>query len=91
MTKKLKSDLLKVGELIVRGESSCICDATGINNIYSYEWQKTNEAQLIRPTIKTDYWWGIETMGEPFYFDSCRQARLIGIAMMLTMPKEMYR
>lgn len=35
------------------------------------------------------YWWGQKTMGSPFYSEECRNARLLGIAFMLTMPEDM--
>ena len=52
----------------------------------SDEWQDCEEAKMIDPN--ETFWWGLVTMGVQLSFPEARGARLTGIAMMLTMPKE---
>lgn len=78
MTTKQRAQLLRAGELIAIGLHTCICTtmpSMGLDHI--------EEGFLIDPG--TAYWWGY---GSTHAHEEHRQARLIGIAMMLTMPKE---
>lgn len=80
MNSEIKEDLLRVGEEIADYRNSAICDVIG------REWQDTKEAKMLNPGEV--FWWGRATMNEPYYSLECRNARLLGIAMMVTMPKE---
>lgn len=87
MTKQQKADLLRAGERIASKEKFSICGAIGSN------FRESEEAQMINPRKYKEYkytmwWWSRHTMDESFVSENCRNARLIGIAMMLTMPKE---
>lgn len=94
LTERQKKDLFKAGNLIVESKKDTICNA--LAEIVSdptekniTDWQLTEEAKMIRQIdSKSPFWWGVDTIG--YYFDSsnARGARLIGIAMMLTMPDE---
>jgi hypothetical protein len=89
MTKKMKKDLIRAAELIATNKENTICDA--MNSIVGFsKWKETEEAQIINPNSQgvIGYWWGYETIGFAYYSYKSRGARLIGIAMMITMPKE---
>jgi len=86
MTKQQRKALLKAGELIASEKEYCICEALSMLTP-RIELSSIPEAKLIRPYNVT-FWWGGITMGDDYYTSPCRNDRLIGIAMMLTMPKE---
>ena len=81
MNKKTKKDLIRAGEEIAREESYFICSVIG------KDWQNTAEAKMFNPN--TIVWWGKVTTGQYALSDDCRNARLLGIAFMITMPKEL--
>jgi hypothetical protein len=85
---KIKNALKRAGNKIALKENSCICAAIDYCSKYgAFGWKQTDEAEMINPGVLL-YWWGPETMKQSFRSDKCRGARLIGIAMMVTMPKE---
>jgi hypothetical protein len=90
MTRKMKKDLAKAGNMIARKKKDSICNAMHLLGINPMEWQETEEAQLVSPFLcfSTGVWWGMRTMNVRYNKKECRGARLIGIAMMITMPKE---
>ena len=85
---KQKKDLLKAAELIAQGKQHAICcTLSGINsklNIY-----KDPVCRMFKPDALAWYWWGERTMGSTHDSEECRNARLLGIAFMLTMPEDM--
>jgi hypothetical protein len=85
MNNKLKAQLKQAGNLIASEKLHVICDCIGD------EWSRTREAQMIKSdkTVNaTEVWWGKKTTGAFYDTPKARGARLIGIAMMVTMPKE---
>lgn len=88
MKKTLKKQLLQCAELIVNKEKSSICHAMADVSSYSVlnNWMDSDEAKMIDPG--DTYWWGFTSMGHKYSSDEARGARLIGIAMMITMPKD---
>ena len=86
MNKKQKKDLLKAAELIAQGKRHAICyTLSGINS--DLDIDKDPVCSMFDPG--TWYWWGERTMGSTYYSEECRNARLLGIAFMLTMPEDM--
>lgn len=82
MNSKEREALLKAGEKIASGRKSCICYCLPED----IELHDIPEAKMLDP--KTVFWWGLDSMDNFSQSDICREARLLGIAMMLTMPKE---
>lgn len=74
--------MLKTGNLIAKRKSNYICAYMGS------KWQFTEEAKMIDPKVNSAFWWGMATMNRYYDEPESRGARLIGIAMMLTMPDE---
>lgn len=66
-------------------KNDCICHAVDYN--YKKLWMQEPEAKMINPN--SIIWWWTETIGCPIHSHEARQARLLGIAMMLTMPEDM--
>lgn len=86
MTKKQKRELLKAAELIAKEKSDYICVALwDVNSKLDIYKDKT--CRMFNPNSTT--WWGLITMKVPSYSKEARNARLLGIAFMLTMPKDM--
>ncbi len=86
--------LKHVARLIASGKEKAICHALNMHYsdlitdiIYCKEF--TAFDPQVNHSLFGYYWWGIYTMG--LYEDSeeCRNARLLGIAFMLTMPEDM--
>lgn len=85
MNFQIRKDLARAGNLIATEKQNSICYAIDDRSYNS--WLLTEEVKMIKPENVTqfDYWWdsstGIADIEE-------RGARLIGIAMMITMPVE---
>lgn len=86
MNKKQKKDLLRAAELIAQGKSHAICYA--LANINS-DLNIDNDPVCLMFKPDTLYWWGMRSMRSPLDSEECRNARLLGIAFMLTMPEDM--
>ena len=80
MNKETKKDLIRAGDDIAKGEYTFICGVIGD------DWKKSEEAKMFDPG--TFVWWGYQTMDEPDH-TSKKNARLLCIAFMITMPKEL--
>lgn len=86
MNKQQKKDLLKAAELIAQGKYHGICYA--LANIKSkLDIHYDPVCSMFDPNAV--HWWGQDTMGLPCFSEECRNARLLGIAFMLTMPEDM--
>ena len=83
MTRKDYNNFLKAGNLIAEKVEDSICHSIGD------EWQKLPQAKMINPNSYA--WWGVQTMGINYFDNEARQARLLGIAMMMTMPDDMIK
>lgn len=86
MNKQQEADLLYAADCISTYKNYGICAAlltrpTHIDDI--------EEGKLIDPGWR--WWWGMASTGKEYYDADNRGARLIGIAMMLTMPPEILR
>ncbi len=86
MKREIKKQLSEAAELIADGKADCICASMGLLGYFSGDWQNEEEAKMINP--QTAMWWGFLSMGVYCGSNEARQARPLGIAMMLTMPKE---
>lgn len=84
MPDAVRKQLMMAAEMISNEKESCICQSIG------KDWIKSSEAQMIRPDIDTDdmAWWGLHTMGYYLWEPEAIAARLMGIALMLTMPSD---
>lgn len=82
MNLKQRRALEKAGEKIASEKEYLICCCLD-NGI---DLHQIPEAKMIRPD--SVFWWGQKEMDLPADNIVCRNARLLGIAMMLTMPKE---
>lgn len=85
MTKKQQKELIKVGNLIITGETYCICDALSIIN---YKLKIKNYKELMMFDPNSIFWWKATSMNSSFTSEYCRNARLMGIAFAYSMPKE---
>ena len=85
--KQLLKALAKAGELIATREHYCICNAMREITGDSDSWKELPQAKMIDPN--SVIWWGLDTMGVFCYYTEARNARLLGIAMMFTMPDDM--
>lgn len=83
MTRRQRKALERAYVLIENETESCIC-STLPEDINLYDIQ---EAKAFYP--HTAFWWGRFTMGVPLSSPEVRSARLLGLAFMLTMPKDM--
>lgn len=86
MNDKQRKDLLKVAELIATEKTNMICytlkSIKSDLNIY-----QDPVCKMFDPTAVV--WWGIDTMNVFADSPEARNARLLGIAFMLTMPEDM--
>ena len=73
--------------MIALRKGDFICEEMGKITGDQYKWLQTKQAKMINPL--TFEWWGMRTMGVISTSDEARNARLLGIAMMLTMPEDM--
>lgn len=85
MPVSIRKDLEKAGEMILtyRPEPICVC----IGKI----WLTTKEAEMLRPSknyCDSLPWWGLDTIGVVSTTNEAHAARLMGIAIMITMPEE---
>jgi hypothetical protein len=80
MKPKIRKQLLKAAETISLENEYCICACIGS------DWKQSEEAMMINPGHIL--WWGFNSMRVRANDDEARNARLLGIAFMLTMPKE---
>lgn len=86
MNLQIRKDLAKAGNLIAKEKRNSICYA--IDDRSYNGWLITEEAKMIKPRNLTqwNYWWWDSSTGAAGIKE--RGARLIGIAMMITMPEE---
>lgn len=83
MTRKQRKALERAYVLIENNKRFCICGSLPFGiTLYNIP-----EAQAFNPG--TDYWWGDYTMGIAPQSSEALSARLLGLAFMLTMPKDM--
>jgi len=88
MTKKQKRELLKAAELIARKKIHYTCVA--LKHVDSkLDIFKDKACRMFKPIYYDATWWGSDTMGVLAWSDEARNARLLGIAFMLTMPEDM--
>lgn len=81
---KTKRQLRDAAELIVRGEKLFICKAFYYLFGNKNKWKELPSAKMLDPYTHT--WWGAESI---VGINNPKSARLLGIAMMLTMPDDM--
>ena len=85
MKEKFIEPLQEAGELIASDAAYTICGAIKNADIWDCE-----EFRAFDPGVHpTRCWWGWMTMSNTHSSDECRNARLLGIAFMLTMPEDM--
>ncbi len=91
MEKEFKKALKKAGNEIALRHRTTICQAIPLDlNI-----QACKEFTAFCPQLHNNlgicsyFWWGIKTMNKWENHKDCRNARLLGIAFMLTMPEDM--
>lgn len=83
MTRKQREALERAYVLIENETENCICYALPEDvNLYYIP-----EAMAFYPSASL--WWGHSTMEILFDYPEARSARLLGLAFMLTMPKDM--
>lgn len=84
MSKKIEGELRKAGEMIAMNQESFIC-----NCIDNTDWMKTSEALMIKTkdiTSEWDSWFNVYNTDE-WDFEERIKIRLLGIAIMITMPE----
>ncbi len=90
MEKELRKALKFVGNEIAKGNQKAICHAFVPLRLGICDCK---EFLAFDPKIQTHstsyYWWGTKTMNAWEGHETCRNARLLGIAFMLTMPEDM--
>ncbi len=86
MPEGIRKDLERAAEMIATEKCIGICESKPLAS--NRKWINTEEAKIIKPDEYGSYWWGFLSMRESYYTDSCIAARLMGIAIMLTMPEE---
>ncbi len=86
MNKQQKKDLLKAAELIAQGKNDFICSSLNVIGS-TLDIRFDPVCSMFNP--ESTSWWGIYNMGEYAWEDGPRNARLLGIAFMLTMPEDM--
>jgi len=87
MNKEHRKALLDAAELIEKDINTGLCLSILHASGWQFDLDDIPEAQAFDPGF--NYWWGTDTMKCPPYSEKCKQARLLGIAFMLTIPKDM--
>lgn len=84
MPVSIRKQLEKSGEMIANGEQYCIC-GNGFKR-----WLYTEEGLIVKPDeiSNNNPWWGYRTLQSGMCSSECIAARLMGIAIMITMPEE---
>lgn len=79
--KEFNRQMLEAGMVIANKKQSCIC------SVIEDGWQRYVIARMFNP--RNSVWWGWASMGVHYDSQIARNARLLGIAFMMTIPDDM--